>query len=373
MNKRLLFIFAFVLLSCCIYGQRTHSLEIKLSGGKIIPHRLNMKSLAQPTVSGEINYYFTTHTDNFYDVKYRFPKQGFGISYNYIWDHNVLGSAIAAYSFMDFSLFERQWFGLGLRANAGIAYMTRKYNVDTNPENIAVSTNLCFHLNVSLNEVFKLPSGYEIKLSQGFMHYSNGNVLKPNLGLNDIFVSAALSKDIQTCDYTKQRTDYQDNLSPHEAWIMGTCATSDEFSYDYNGRGGGYICSTAAVGYCYQYGKIGKVGASFDMLYDENRKYFYYHDERGVVQLFDDFFYIVKFGVSVGHQLVYRRFELITYLGFYVYNRVWAYDWVYTRIGARYYVTDFMFLNLTLHANGFKARYIESGIGFSWRRWKKSK
>lgn len=367
--RNLLLIFAILLLCFNTYGQRTHGLEVRLYGGRIIPHRIGMDALAQPSASGEINYYFSTRTDNFYDVKYRFPKHGFGVNYNYFWNHKVLGSALAAYSFMDFSLFEKQWFGLGLRVNAGLAYMSSKYDAVSNPDNIAVSTSMCFYFNLSINEVFNLPAGYGLKLSQGFLHYSNGNVKKPNLGLNNIFVSIALSKDILTRDYTRERVDYQEKLSPHEAWIMGTCTTSDEFSEGYNGRGGGFICSTAAVGYSYQYGKIGKVGASFDMFYNDNMKYFYYPDERGLVQLYDKFSDIIKFGFCVGHQLVYRRFELATYIGVYVYNKVWAYDWVYTRFGARYYVTDFMFLNLTLHANGMKARYIECGIGFSCRRW----
>ena len=139
--KRLVVALLLLLLCCYMSAQRTHGLEAKFYGGRIVPHRLGMDALAQPSMAGEINYYFSTHTDNFYDVKYRFPKHGFGINYNYIWNHDVLGSACAAYSFMDFSLYEKNWFGLGLRVNAGLAYLTRKYERETNPLNIAVSTN----------------------------------------------------------------------------------------------------------------------------------------------------------------------------------------------------------------------------------------
>ena len=369
--RKLFLIFASLLLCISLYGQRTHGLELKLYGGRVIPHRAGMDALAQPTLSGELNYYFSTRTDNFYDVKYRFPKHGFGLNYNYIFNHRVLGSAVAAYSFMDFSFFDKQWFGMGLRVNAGLAYLTHRYDEVANPENIAVSTALCFYFNLGVNVVFNLPSGFGLRISPGFLHYSNGSVRKPNLGLNDVFVSLALSKDIKTSDYNRNRIDYQENLSSHEAWIMGTCATSDEFSSGYNGRGGGFLCSTLAAGYCYQYGKIGKVGLSFDMLYDENMKYGYDEVTDELVERYDRFADVMRLGVCVGHQLVYHRFELVTYVGTYIYNKVKKGDWVYTRIGGRYYFTNFMFVNLTLKAKGFKAQYIECGLGFSCRKWKK--
>lgn len=371
--KRLVIVLLLLLLCCYMSAQRTHGLEAKFYGGRIVPHRLGMDALAQPSMAGEINYYFSTHTDNFYDVRYRFPKHGFGINYNYIWNHDVLGSACAAYSFMDFSLYEKNWFGLGLRVNAGLAYLTRKYDRETNPLNIAVSTNLCFYFNLGFNLVFKLPSDFALRLSPGFLHYSNGAVKKPNLGLNDVFVSLSLSKDICTKEFTRERKNYQDGLSPHEAWIMGTCVSSDEYSVGYEGRGGGFISSTMAAGYNYQYGKIGKVGASLDMFYEENLMYYYNESEGGLVRQYDKFGDVVRLGLSVGHQLVYRRFELVTCFGMYVFNTVKKGDLIYTRIGGRYYCTNFMFVNLTLKAIGFKAQFIECGIGFSCRRWGKAK
>lgn len=346
---------------------------MKLYGGSTIPHRAGMESLLHTTAGGELNYYFCTHSDNFYDVKYRFPQHGFGVSYNYLGSPKVLGSAWSAYSFMDFDLFSREHFRLGLRVNAGLAYLTRRYDRVNNPENLAISTPICFYFSAGLDVAFRLPYGFELKLMPMFMHYSNGAVLKPNLGLNQGVISIALSKDIAQRDYTKERRDYAEGLSPHEAWIFGTCATADEYSVGYEGRGGGFICSTVAAGYCYQYGKIGKVGASFDMFYNENMKYYYFNDQRGLTLWYDKFSEIVKFGIAAGHQLVYRRFELVSYVGVYVYNKAWAYDWVYFRMGAKYYMTDFMFLNLSLKAHGFKARYIECGVGFSCRRWKRSR
>jgi len=371
MKKTLLLISIMVVANLPMPAQITHNLELKVYAGRTLPHRNGMQHLAHNTLGGELNYYFVRNSDNFYDLKYKSPQQGIGISYNYLGDPNVLGSAVSAYSFMDFKLYNSKIFRLGLRINAGGAYLTRKYDINYNPENIAISTNICFYFGANINLAFRLPSGFELKLMPAFMHYSNGSVKKPNLGLNQVVLSLAVSKNISEKNETRTRNDYQDELSPHEAWIMGTCSTSDEFSVGYNGRGGGFICSTSAIGYCYQYGKIGKVGASFDMLYNENMKYYYYPDERGLVELYNKFSDIIKFGASIGHQLVYRRLELVTYLGVYVYNKVWAYDWIYTRFGVRYYATNFMFLNLSLHANGFKARYIECGLGFSCRKWKK--
>ena len=78
-------------------------------------------------------------------------------------------------------------------------------------------------------------------------------------------------------------------------------------------------------------------------------------------------------GLSVGLQLVFGRVELVTWFGMYFFFSVKKGDLIYTRIGGRYYCTNFMFVNLTLKAIGFKAQFIECGIGFSCRRWGKAK
>lgn len=367
--RKALFIFFLLCFSVVTYAQRIHGLEAKLYGGRVIPHRLGMEALARNTVGGEINYYFQTKSENFYDVKYRYPLHGFGVSYAYLGNPDVLGSAYAAYSFMDFNLFDREHFKISFRANAGLAYLTQKYDRITNADNIAVSTNLCFYFNISFGFAYKFSSGYELKISPGFLHYSNGAVRKPNLGLNQAFVSLSLSKDVATKDLKHTRTNYQESLSPHEAWIMGTCVSSDEYSTGYDGRGGGFICSTVAAGYNYQYGKIGKAGVSVDMFYNENLKYYFDEKSGELIQKYDKFSDVMRCGISIGHQLVYKRFELVTFVGTYLYSKAKPGDYFYTRIGGRYYFTNFMFVNLSLKAKGFKAQFIECGIGFSCRKW----
>ncbi len=369
--KKLILIFLSLTISFVAHSQRTHSLEMKLYGGKIIMHRMGMDALAKNTLGGELNYYFQTRSNNFYDLKYKFPLHGFGISYDFLGNRNTLGSAYSAYSFMEFDLFSRTHFKLGFRANTGLAYLTNKYDKITNSSNVAISTNICFYFNICLNTIYRFSSGYELKFSPGFLHYSNGAVRKPNLGLNQFYLALSLSKDIKTTEYNKQRIDYQDKLSPHEVWLMGTCVTADEYSVGREGRGGGFLCSTVALGYNYQYGKIGKAGISFDMFYNENFKYTYDEQTATLVTVNDKFSDIMRLGIGVGHQLVYKRFELVTFIGTYLYNKIQKDDWLYVRIGGRYYVTDFMFVNLTLNAKYFSiAQYIECGIGFSYRKKK---
>lgn len=369
--KKLAFILL-LLLPFCVYSQLSHNLELRLYSGWVIPHRIGMESLAKKNpIGGEINYYFQRHTDNFYDTKYRFPLHGFGVSYEYLGNPEALGSACAVYSFMDFDLFSRTHFMINFRANAGLAYLTKVYDKIQNSENIAISTHLCFYFNINAGVVYKFNSGYQIKLSGGMVHYSNGSVRKPNLGLNQLFISLAASKEIATTEIRKQTVNYQDKLSPHEAWIMGTLVSSDEFSVQPDSRGGGFLCSTVAAGYNYQYGKIGKVGVSVDMFYNENLKYNYDAKRDTLVCVNETFADVMRLGIGVGHQLVYKRFELVSFVGTYFYNKAKKSDHIYTRIGARYYIADFMFINLTLKAKGFKAQFIECGLGFSCRKWKK--
>ena len=69
MIRKSLLLFCLFVACQCVYAQRTHSLELKFYGGSTIPHRSGMGSLLHTTAGGELNYYFSTRSDDFYDVK----------------------------------------------------------------------------------------------------------------------------------------------------------------------------------------------------------------------------------------------------------------------------------------------------------------
>lgn len=373
MRKSLLVIMILIL-AVSVFSQKDIYLELKPYFGKVVPHRIGMESLAKDYSYGtELNFISQNRDSLYYNTAYGFPFKGVGISYTNLGNPKVLGHAFSAYSFIEFPLFDYNNTGIHLRIASGLSYITKKYDKITNPENVALGTNLCYYFNLGFNIFYNTGAkGWDIRLSPGLMHYSNGSIKKPNLGLNQLYLSLSISKTLNE-NIDKKRTEYlRENLSAHEFWIKGTITSSDEYSHRPEGRGGGFPCSTIAFGYNYQYSKLGKIGISHDIFYNSNLHYYFDTNWDTLIIFNEKVSDVLRVGLSIGHQLIYNRLELVTFAGIYYYNKIRPSDPFYTRIGVRYYISDHIFLNLTLKAFGFKAQYIEPGIGFSMRRRVKS-
>lgn len=343
--------------------------EVKPFSGFIVPHRLGMESLAQkPVLGSEINIFYQTTSDNAFNRFYNFPAIGFGFHYDYLGNPNVLGEAFALQSFMEFPLKSiKNNLDFNSRVAMGLAYVTKTFDKDFNDENVAVSTNTNFYFNWTFNLSFTPDnSPFILSFGTGLVHYSNGAVIKPNKGLNQIIFSGGVAYNIFNHNPKRERKVLEtESYRKNEFWIMGTLSTADEYAYGDVGRGGGFLCSTIAGGWLRRYSPVSKYGIAFDVFYNENFYYYYDRNWDTLVERYDNPQEILRCGISLGHELMYNNLSLITNLGIYYYKKVKPQEWLYTRIGLKYYLIDNVFINLSLKAYGFKAHYIESGIGFS--------
>ncbi|MDD4149277.1 MAG: acyloxyacyl hydrolase [Bacteroidales bacterium] len=368
--KRFLIIFL-VFSPIVLLSQKLYNSEIRLNSGFVAPHRIGMAGLAQKPAYGiDLCLYFDHGKDSFYDIKYNSPYTGYGIMWQNLGNPEVLGQSFAAYSFMEFKFFQRRKLMFTTRINGGLTYLTKAYNKIDNPTHIALGTNVNFFFKLDLGLFYKMPNQpFTMRFSGGIIHFSNGSVKKPNLGLNQINFSLGMAYQLNQID--RQEILSKGNEEPekrNEFTIMATLVTADEYTVQPDGRGGGFLCSTGAVAYNYIYSKIGKIGVSADVFYNENLYYWYDGRWDTLVKVNEKPSEIIRAGVSIGHELVYKRISLISSIGFYYYNQVKPQDFMYSRFGLRYYVFNNFFINATIKAYGFKAHYIESGIGFSLRK-----
>ncbi|MEJ5267087.1 MAG: acyloxyacyl hydrolase [Bacteroidales bacterium] len=364
---RLIFSVIFLLFSVLSFAQERLFIELKPFAGRVAPHRIGMESLAKGHSFGtELNFLRQNFSENVFSKKYNFPKTGFGLSFQSLGNPEDLGNVYAAYLLTEYDINKI----FGIKVYSGLAFLTKKYDKIENPQNIAIGTNLNYYFNLGI--CFKQHIGNDIiALAPGLIHFSNGSIRMPNLGLNQVYLS--LSYQFNVAERNKIKKVYlPENVSKSEFWVMATAINSDEYTIRPESRGGGFLCSTVAIGYNYAYSFTGKFGCSVDAFYNSNFQYYWDTNWDVLTLFYPDFKDVVRYGMSFGHQFVYSRFEMLTYAGFYLYNnRIKSNEFAYTRVGVRYYLTDFLFLNLTLKAFGFKAEYIESGIGFSYRKKQK--
>ncbi len=361
----IVFLFAF---SSFVFSQKNYSVEIRLNNGFVAPHRIGMEGLAdKPSFGSELSFFYDCGKNNFYDYKFNDPITGFGVSWQNLGNPQVLGQSFTIFSFMEFNLFKLKQVNFISRINSGLTYLTHKYEPVLNSENIAIGTNINFYFNLNFGFHYKFyNSPWAVRTTVGIIHFSNGSVKKPNLGLNQINFTLGCSYQLNNSERTEP--DINLNSKPerkHEFTIMGTITSSDEYTIQPDSRGGGYLASSGAVGYNYLYSRLGKLGISADVFYNENLAYYFDANWDTVVKLYDNPKEIIRAGLSIGHELCYKRISFLSFVGLYYYNKIKPQDFMYTRFGLRYYIFKNVFINTTIKAYGFKAHYIESGIGFS--------
>lgn len=124
---------------------------------------------------------------------------GVGASYLNLGNDKMLGSAIAAYGYMNMPFYNGTHFRIGARPTVGLAAVTKTYK-NTLPDeypaysiaqkdgkylaNWSIGSILNAYLALELYMDFPIKDGWEITLNGGWRHISNGSFMHPNAGYN---------------------------------------------------------------------------------------------------------------------------------------------------------------------------------------------
>ena len=130
---------------------------------------------------------------------------GVGASYLNLGNDKMLGSAFAAYGYMNMPFYNGTHFRIGARPSIGLAAVNKTYR-NTLPEgynpyesvkdaqgnyiaNWSIGSILNAYLAVELYMDFPIKDGWEITFNGGWHHISNGSFMHPNAGYN-MFLAA---------------------------------------------------------------------------------------------------------------------------------------------------------------------------------------
>lgn len=124
---------------------------------------------------------------------------GVGVSYLNLGNDKILGSAFAAYGYMNQPFYNGTHFRIGVRPTVGLAAVTKTYS-NTLPKeyapysiaqkdnklvaNWSIGSILNAYLAMELYMDFPIKDGWEITLAGGWHHISNGSFMHPNAGYN---------------------------------------------------------------------------------------------------------------------------------------------------------------------------------------------
>ncbi len=122
-----------------------------------------------------------------WEKAFRFPSAGLGYMVADVGSPRVFGYGHALFGFLDISIIETKRFSWAYDLGAGLAYVTKKFDINSNPNNEVIGSHLNAFLLISSGLEYQLTKKTTLRVDLGLNHFSNGNSTEPNWGLNTFF------------------------------------------------------------------------------------------------------------------------------------------------------------------------------------------
>lgn len=327
--------------------------------GFLIAHRPYMSHLVKDrNTAFELEFCQQDNRRNFTANAYRFPSRGVSVQYQDYGYHDVLGSSLSLLQFTKFSLVQKPRFGfLDFRIGSGISYITKIYDVVSNPKNNAIGSHWNAFVNFQLVYTkywkhFLLGAGIEMS------HFSNAAITAPNLGLNTPMCFAKVGYALQPRTvYTSDTSGILDVMpravNRFQIHVVGSVKQNLP-GYNLSA----YLPVIAVQGLYRKYLNFKwdfEFGA--DLIYNQANRVKY--DDQSFT-----FAETLQFGLYAGAAANFYKSQIYFGLGAYVYNRINPAGWIYNRIGYRHHFNAHWNALIGIKANIGIADYLEMGIGY---------
>ncbi len=362
MSKPFIILLFLLTLGTYVYSaQNDNSLQyrgvmVNLQGGPLLYHLDKMRILdGRPAYAFELSYYLKGNGQHDWHSFYGFPTYGVSYYIMNLGNTEELGYAHSLYPFIRLPIIAiPNKFDINASIGVGLAYISKMYDPIHNANNIGISTPLNIFIPLRINTLFHLTDGFTLGANFSLAHFSNGNIKKPNSGLN--YIMAGLEGQF-TLSKRESRTINTLPLkeNPHRVQIFGYGFFKEvETSVDTK-----FPVATLSLEYDYRIMSHWRIGCGLDVMYDKSSQYIL--DKMGVE--YQAPWQIAKSGITLNTELSFNRLSSIFELGAYTYNLNPKDDKLYQRVGLRYRFCDRFRVHLALKTHLNVADYIELGLG----------
>ena len=350
---------------------------------------------------------------------------GVGVRYLNLGNEAILGSAIAAYGYMNMPFYNGTHFRIGARPTVGLAAATKTYAntytgehlyADHTGANWSIGSVLNAYLALEMYMDFPIKDGWEITLNGGWHHISNGSIMHPNAGYNMLGGELGLRYHPGDKQYTKPDPDVPrklyDGVDKHWAVeISATGGVKQNYYRDNYPNMQFFGAATVKAAAYWVPVSIFRIGAGIDAFYDG-----YYRSVSnnipGAKEAFPDapvthfgktylkesnLANCFRAGISIQPEFIIGHLTAGIHVGFYVYDPIknlepfkeakaadeagqplnrgifYTYDltkasnyqdgWCYMQFVLKYHVLDHLFVQLGLKTHGARAEFIDAGLG----------
>lgn len=325
----------------------------------IMAHRTNINHLIQgyPSVF-ELNIAKPSLGNKLWQLENNLPEMGLTFQLIDFKNHAELGSAFVLAPYLEIPLKQEDRVSrLYLRLCWGMSYVQKPFEIHENHKNVAIGGSLNAY--VQFKWFWQLRIAKNILFEPGFTfnHMSNGRIQNPNLGLNNLGLTAALNIRIpSTTQVQITSVDSSTKVkSPNELMCFAAVGMNER---NVNGTQLGTFVLSGA--YQRNIRNTHKFSAGLDAFYDANYQYDYknaYGTEAAGIDRW-------RVSARLGYSYNVGRLSFPIEIGYYIFQKTNPDALLVSRIGLRYYFANGLVAHWGLRTHYAVAYNFEFGIGY---------
>lgn len=347
-------------------GTKDFYIKVAPSYGFIFEHKSTIGNLVKGYIPAiEIDFVKPTTGSKRWHRENNFPEVGISLNIIDFSNPKQLGYCFALSPYIEIPLNKK------IRATRpvvricwGISYLNKKFDINSDPKNIAIGSHLNTFVQWKVLWHLKLSNKLRLEPGLSFSHASNGRSQVPNLGLNIVSLNLGLTYKLNG-DVTK--VDLQDSSatwkSKHEILIWDAAG----FNEHEPATGTKYFSNTFGVNYYYNVRNTHKWGAGFDIDYDLQNAYHLKTSGHPAQSWLD----LVQLGVKACYAYNIGRVSLPIEMGYYAVSKPKEDGPIFHRIGIRYYCKNGLMFNFTMKSHWAVAAHFDYGLGYRFSLKKK--
>lgn len=349
MKQTIVMVFIFLWVACHKnYAQ--HKTEAIFHYGFIAKHKPSLDYLVRGDVKGfELDYYFLQQGPEYWKKIYRQPYYGIGYTYMDFGNPEDLGHGHSIQGiFLADILHHKKW-NWTYKIAVGIAHL--------NQGNIAIGSHFNVYMNVDTYLEYTFNKN-QFKIGLAAIHYSNGAIQMPNLGLNLFTYQLAYSRKFGETHNSKPFDDKPVVAKQHHFSIIETIGVKE-----IRPTGGQkFFLNTLSVNYNYHLSFRRKLHAGFDAVYDLSVKEIMHRNG----QVVDNQLRTMRYGVHIGHVAYAGAIGFLAELGYMFHSPEVEQSPFFERAGLKFKLSQKWQVHVILRAHLEKADAAEWGLEYNF-------
>lgn len=320
------------------FNQSKYQLELALYHGWNLKHTKRIiPPMNETTQALEISYSRNMFGNRYFERKFNYPQIGASLLAVRFGNNEYFGEAVGVFPHMTFWIKRSKVLDFYFRMGVGLAYLTRPYDLKTNPFNNVIGSNINNITQFRWGVNWKLTDLSNINTTFNYTHYSNGHSQNPNLGINYTGFSVGYRYNIGVGKQPYNR-DSVPPLEKKNYFIMsiglgilerGKVAYGPAFNaYNF------YVQYNRATGHTNQL--IGGFNLTYnDMAYKEAL-----FKENNESSIQDRTVNSLNMSVYVGDELIFHNIGAFLHVGFYLFQPYSSNNFMYQKLGLNYYFPE---------------------------------